>query len=53
MLPWAVEDLPDAVVHRMLAEAGLPFRVMLRLGRRRFEHLDAAAFAHVPAGVGA
>ena len=53
MLPWAVEDLPDDVVRRMLAEAGLPFRVMLRIGRKRFARLEAAAFTHVPAGVGA
>jgi Hemerythrin HHE cation binding domain len=53
LLPWCVQGLPDRVVQPLLAEAGLPFRVLLRLGRRRFERLDQAAFAYVPAGVGA
>ena len=52
LLPWSVQDLPGSVADDLLAEAGLPFRVLLRLGRRRYERLDSAAFAHVPAGVG-
>ena len=48
MLPWAVKGLPDEVTTGLLAEAGTPFRVMLRLGRRRFRRLDRAAFVHVP-----
>ena len=52
LLPWSVQDLPGPVAADLLTEAGLPFRLMLRLGRRRFERLDDAAFAHVPAGVG-
>jgi hypothetical protein len=52
LLPWSVQDLPGPVATELLAEAGMPFRLMLRLGRRRFERLDVAAFAHVPAGVG-
>ena len=52
LLPWSVQDLPGPVADGLLAEAGLPFRLMLRLGRRRYERLDSAAFAHVPAGVG-
>lgn len=52
LLPWSVQDLPEPVAAELLAEAGLPFRLMLRLGRRRYQRLDAAAFKHVPAGVG-
>ena len=52
LLPWSVQDLPEPVATDLLTEAGLPFRVMLRLGRRRYERLDSAAFAHVPGGVG-
>ena len=53
MLPWAVEDLPASVTTPLLAEAGAPFRMMLRLGRPRFRRLERAAFTHVPSGVGA
>jgi len=53
MLPWAVKGLPEEVTSGLLAEAGTPFRVMLRLGRRRFGRIDRAAFVHVPAEVGA
>ncbi|WP_205471856.1 hemerythrin domain-containing protein [Nocardioides sp. SYSU D00038] len=53
MLPWAVQGLPRSVVDPLLAEAGLPFRVLLRLGRRGYERLDRPAFTHVPDGVGA
>jgi hypothetical protein len=52
LLPWSVQDLPGPVATGLLSEAGLPFRLMLRLGRRRYERLDTAAFTHVPAGVG-
>lgn len=53
MLPWVVEGAPDSVVSPLLAEAPVPFKMMLRLGRPRFQRLQRAAFAHVPAGVGA
>lgn len=53
MLPWVVEGVPDDVVGPLLAEGPAPFRVMLRLGRRRFQRLQRAAFRHVPAGTGA
>lgn len=53
MLPWSVQGLPDEVVREMLTEAGVGFRVMLRLGRGRFERVDAPAFVHVPEGTGA
>lgn len=53
LLPWVTEGVAPDVVAPMLAEAGAPFRVMLRLGRPRFQRLQRAAFAHVPAGVGA
>jgi hemerythrin-like domain-containing protein len=51
LLPWSVQDLPGPVATELLSEAGLPFRVLLRLGRGRYERLDSAAFAHVPVGV--
>ncbi|MCD4536131.1 hemerythrin domain-containing protein [Nocardioides sp. cx-169] len=53
MLPWVVEGVPDSVVAPLLSEAPAPFRLMLRLGRPRFQRLQRAAFAYVPAGVGA
>lgn len=53
MVPWAVQGLPAAVAARMLQEAGAGFRLMLRLGRRRYDRLDGAAFTHVPDHVGA
>jgi hypothetical protein len=53
LLPWCVQGLPASVVQPLLAEAGRPFRMMLRLGRRRFERLDRAAFGHVSEEVGA
>jgi hemerythrin-like domain-containing protein len=53
LLPWCVEDLPEAVSGPLLTEAGLPFRVLLRLGRPRFARLERAAFAFVPEDVGA
>ncbi|WP_193611264.1 hemerythrin domain-containing protein [Nocardioides lijunqiniae] len=53
LLPWCVEDLPEDVSGPLLAEAGLVLRAVLRLGRPRFGRLERAAFAHVPAGVGA
>lgn len=53
LLPWCVEDLPADVTAAMLSEAGLPFRVLLRLGRGRFTRLERAAFAFVPEAVGA
>ncbi len=53
LLPWSVQGLPDHVVRPLLDAAGLPFRVLLRLGQGRFDRLDRAAFAHVPGGVGA
>ena len=40
------------LVHN-LQEAGAGFRLMLRLGRRRYDRLDGAAFTHVPDHVGA
>jgi hypothetical protein len=53
MLPWVVESVPRAAVAPLLADAPALFRLMLRLGRPRFRRLQRAAFAHVPAGVGA
>ena len=53
LLPWAVEGLPDEVTAPLLAEAGSSFRLMLRVGAPRFRRLEASAFRHVPAGVGA
>jgi len=53
MLPWVAQDAPESAVAPLLAEAPAPFRLMLRLGRKRFQRLQSAAFSHVPAGVGA
>ena len=53
MLPWVVEAAPGEGVGPLLAEAPAGLRLMLRLGRRRFQRLQRSAFAHVPAGTGA
>lgn len=53
MLPWVAHDLPDPVLEPLLTEAGAGFRMMLRIGGPSFRRLEAAAFWHVPPGVGA
>jgi hemerythrin-like domain-containing protein len=52
LVPWAVHGLPDSVTREPLRRAGLPFRVLLRIGRPRFARLEREAFVHVPEGVG-
>ncbi|MEB3034556.1 hemerythrin domain-containing protein [[Mycobacterium] nativiensis] len=51
MLPWLEKDLPPRFKAEILAEAPLPLRAMLKLGRRAFRKMDDAAFAAVPSGV--
>lgn len=53
MLPWAALDVPEEVLTPLMADSGAMFRFMLRRGRPGFEKLEAAAFWHVPPGVGA
>lgn len=48
VVPWLAEELPPAVLAQVMAEAGLPMRVVLRLGRRRFRRLEDRAFRHLP-----
>jgi iron-sulfur cluster repair protein YtfE (RIC family) len=47
LLPWATHDLPDADLRQALRLGGPPERLLLRLGRGRYERLHAAAFRHV------
>lgn len=46
IVPWAAYDVPRTARDRVLAEAGLPFRVVWLLTRRRFARREARAFAH-------
>lgn len=46
IVPWAAYDVPREARDRVLAEAGLPFRVVWLLTRRRFARREARAFAH-------
>ena len=50
LLPWVTEGAPVGAVAPLMAEAGAPFRVMLKMGRSRFQKLQRAAFKYVPAG---
>ncbi|WP_244927717.1 hemerythrin domain-containing protein [Nocardioides sp. W7] len=45
LVPWAAYDVPRDVLTRVLDEAGLPFRVVWLLTRRRFARREARAFA--------
>lgn len=47
IVPWAAYDVPRDVLSRVLAEAGLPFRVVWLLTRRRFARRERRAFAWV------
>jgi hemerythrin-like domain-containing protein len=47
LVPWAFHGLPGTVGDDLLAKAGLPERMLLRLGRRSFERRHAAAFRYV------
>jgi hemerythrin-like domain-containing protein len=47
IVPWAAYDVPREARDRVLAEAGLAFRVVWLLTRRRFARREARAFAHV------
>lgn len=46
IVPWAAYDVPREARDRVLAEAGLGFRLVLLLTRRRFARREARAFAY-------
>jgi len=46
-VPWIGHELPRSAVDELLAEAGLPMKVIWLATRRRFERLDAVATRHV------
>lgn len=46
MVPWVAHGVPAPVRAEVLGKAGLPFRVLWRLGRRSFERQERAAFRH-------
>lgn len=46
IVPWAAYDLPREARDRILAEAGLPFRIVWLLTRRSFAKREAKAFAY-------
>ena len=47
MLPWATHEMPQAELDSLLTQAGLPFRVLLRLSRGRFARLQERATRHL------
>jgi hemerythrin-like domain-containing protein len=49
LVPWVADGLPPDVVARVLGEAGLAYRVLLRLCRPRYARAERRAFAHAPA----
>jgi len=49
LVPWAVHGLAPAAEQEVMAAAGPPQRLLLRLGRRRFERRHRLAFHHVAA----
>lgn len=46
-LPWATHELPEAELQGLLAQAGAPFRLVLRLTRGRFARREARATRHL------
>lgn len=51
-LPWATHELPAPALAGLLEQAGLPFRVLLRLTRGRFARREAVATRHLRATSG-
>ena len=48
VVPWIAEELPQQVVKDLLAEEGLPMRVINRVGQwTRFRKLERTAFAYL------
>jgi hemerythrin-like domain-containing protein len=52
VVPWIGEELPRDVLDKVLADAGLPMRLIWMLGRRRFRRLERTAFRHLPGCAG-
>jgi hemerythrin-like domain-containing protein len=51
VVPWLAEELPKAVLDQVLADAGVPMRVINWLGARlKFRGLERRAFRHLPVG---
>jgi hemerythrin-like domain-containing protein len=47
LVPWVLDDLPEAGRHRMLELAGPAYAALGRLFRSRYARRDAVAFRHV------
>jgi hemerythrin-like domain-containing protein len=47
MVAWAMHGLPPTTAQQVLAAAGAPQRILLRLGRGRFERRHRRAFRYV------
>ncbi len=50
LVSWAAHGLTDRSRSEVLAQTGLPFVVLWRIGRRRFARNERRAFRHVAAG---
>ena len=46
LVPWVADGLPQAAIDRTLGEAGLAYRLLLRLFRPRYVRAERRAFAH-------
>ena len=49
-MPWVADGLPQEAIDRTLGEAGLAYRLLLRLFRPGFARAERRAFAHVLGG---
>ena len=47
LVPWVVHELPPTIRDRVVAEGGVPFRVLLALFGRRFSRREHGAFRYV------
>ena len=47
LVPWVADGLPQEAIDRTLGDAGLAYRLLLRLLRPRYARAERRAFAHV------
>jgi hemerythrin-like domain-containing protein len=49
VVPWVADGVPPDVIRRTLGEAGVAYRLLLRLCRPRYARAERRAFAHLGA----
>jgi hypothetical protein len=47
LVPWVADGLPQEAVDRTIGEAGLAYRLLLRLFRPGYARAERRAFVHV------